>query len=47
MYLPAVEYVYGKTCLPWFWMNYIPYDKPELMGLQARERPVLSTGCGG
>ncbi|MBV7536463.1 beta-lactamase family protein [Duganella sp. sic0402] len=47
MYLPAVEYVYGKTCLPWFWMNYIPYDRPELMGLQARERPVVSAGCGG
>lgn len=47
MYLPAVEYVYGKTCLPWFWMNYIPYNRPELMGLQARERPELSPGCGG
>jgi CubicO group peptidase (beta-lactamase class C family) len=46
MFLPAVEYVYGKTCLPWFWMNYIPYDKPELMGLNMREHPVLSAGCG-
>lgn len=46
MFLPAVEYLYGKTCLPWFWMNYIPYDKPELMGLKAREHPVIDTGCG-
>ncbi|MRX08972.1 serine hydrolase [Pseudoduganella sp. FT25W] len=46
MFLPAVEYVYGKTCLPWFWMNYIPYDKPELMGLNMRKHPVLSAGCG-
>ncbi|MRW94269.1 serine hydrolase [Duganella sp. FT80W] len=45
MYLPAVEYVYGKTCLPWFWMNYIPYDRPELMGLNMREHPVMSAGC--
>ena len=46
MFFPAVEYIYGKTCLPWFWMNYIPYNKPELMGTQARAHPVLSTGCG-
>jgi CubicO group peptidase (beta-lactamase class C family) len=46
MFFPAVEHVYGKTCLPWFWMNYIPYDKPELMGLQMRDQPVLDTGCG-
>ncbi|WP_343731449.1 serine hydrolase domain-containing protein [Duganella sp.] len=46
MFLPAVEYVYGKTCLPWFWMNYIPYDRPELMTAQARTHPVLSAGCG-
>lgn len=45
MFFPAIEYVYGKTCLPWFWMNYIPYDRPDLMGLQARERPELSPGC--
>lgn len=47
MFLPAVEYVYGKTCLPWFWMNYIPYDRPELMVPAAREKPLLDAGCGG
>jgi CubicO group peptidase (beta-lactamase class C family) len=47
MFFPAVEFIYGKTCLPWFWMNYIPYDKPELMKPEAREHPVLSAGCGG
>jgi len=46
MFFPAVEYIYGKTCLPWFWMSYIPYNKPELMGPQARAHPVLSAGCG-
>jgi CubicO group peptidase (beta-lactamase class C family) len=46
LFFPAVEYVFGKTCLPWFWMNYIPYDKPELEPLEARIHPVVSAGCG-
>jgi hypothetical protein len=36
----AIEAVLGDTCLPWFWMNYIPYDRPELRVQSARERPV-------
>ncbi|MGV7210194.1 serine hydrolase [Oxalobacteraceae bacterium A2-2] len=45
MFYPAVQRVFGHTCLPWFWMGYIPYDRPDLMGLEARERPVLDAGC--
>ncbi|GJJ04850.1 hypothetical protein RugamoR64_53880 [Duganella rhizosphaerae] len=41
MFFPAVEHVFGKTCLPWFWMNYIPYDRQV-----SREQPVVSPGCG-
>ncbi|MFS2140279.1 serine hydrolase domain-containing protein [Duganella sp. Dugasp56] len=47
MFFPAVEHVFGKTCLPWFWMSYIPYDRPELARPGAREHPVVSAGCEG
>jgi CubicO group peptidase (beta-lactamase class C family) len=47
MFFPAVEHVFGKTCLPWFWMSYIPYDRPELARPGAREHPIVSAGCEG
>ncbi|MEZ2419697.1 serine hydrolase domain-containing protein [Luteibacter sp. RCC_6_2] len=28
--------VLGKTCFPWYWNSYIPYDRPEL-----RSKPVM------
>jgi CubicO group peptidase (beta-lactamase class C family) len=28
--------VLGKTCFPWYWNSYIPYDRPEL-----RSKPVV------
>jgi hypothetical protein len=28
--------VLGKTCFPWYWNSYIPYDRPEL-----RSEPVV------
>ncbi|WP_426287438.1 serine hydrolase domain-containing protein [Luteibacter sp. E-22] len=28
--------VLGKTCFPWYWNSYIPYDRPEL-----RSQPVV------
>jgi hypothetical protein len=37
--------VFGHTCPPWFWMGYIRYGRPDLMGLEAREHPVLDAGC--
>jgi CubicO group peptidase (beta-lactamase class C family) len=40
MFYPAVEAIFGKTCLPWFWMGYVPYTRPELLGREAREHPV-------
>ncbi|HEY5801226.1 MAG TPA: serine hydrolase domain-containing protein, partial [Burkholderiaceae bacterium] len=40
MFKAAVEAAFGEVCLPWFWMGYIPYDRPELTGLQARGKPV-------
>ena len=44
MFLPAVEAAFGKTCLPWFWMGYIPYTKPGLADAKAREHPVGPCG---
>jgi len=29
----------GKTCLPWYWEGYIPYDRPDLKAPAERERP--------
>jgi len=40
MFLPAIQAVFGQTCLPWFWMGYIPYTRPELAAPAAREHPV-------
>ncbi len=45
LFHPAVEAAFGRTCLPWFWMGYIPWDRPALRGLAARDAPVVSPGC--
>lgn len=29
----------GPSCLPWFWENYVPYDRPELRSAEARRLP--------
>jgi CubicO group peptidase (beta-lactamase class C family) len=29
----------GPTCLPWFWHNYVPYDRPAWRAPEARGRP--------
>jgi len=39
MFTYVVDAALGKTCLPWFWENYIPYDKPELRNADARKHP--------
>jgi CubicO group peptidase (beta-lactamase class C family) len=39
MFFPLVESLYGHTCLPWFWMGYIPYDRSSLRSPQARAHP--------
>ncbi|WP_167758702.1 serine hydrolase domain-containing protein [Zemynaea arenosa] len=45
LFLPMTEAAFGPICLPWFWMGYVPYDRPDLMGLQHRDHPVVSAGC--
>jgi CubicO group peptidase (beta-lactamase class C family) len=39
LFFPALELMQGRTCLPWFWMAYIPYDRPELRNLEQRNHP--------
>jgi len=39
LFFPALETMMGRTCLPWFWMGYVPYDKPEWRGLDKRDHP--------
>lgn len=42
MFFPLVESLFGRTCLPWFWMGYIPFDKESLRKPEAREQPVAA-----
>lgn len=46
MFHPALEALLGRTCAPWFWMGYIPYDQPALLADNAAA-PVVTPGCGG
>ncbi len=32
MFVHALDAIAGKACLPWFWMNYVPWDRPEWRG---------------
>ena len=40
---PLLQSLYGETCLPWYWMGYIPYDVE--LPATAREHPPVSAGC--
>lgn len=40
IFYPLTTAILGETCLPWFWMSYIPYDRPELREKSARESPI-------
>jgi CubicO group peptidase (beta-lactamase class C family) len=44
LFFPAVERLFGKTCLPWFWMGYVPYSRPDLLMPKARKHPVPPCG---
>jgi hypothetical protein len=44
MFYPALDALLGNTCVPWFWMGYAPYDRPELLGNGVA--PVVTPGCG-
>ena len=45
LFLPAIEAAFGETCMPWFWMGYLPYDRPELLTREARAKPPVSPAC--
>lgn len=41
LFYAAAERLIGpQTCLPWFWMGYIPADRPALRQLGARTQPL-------
>jgi CubicO group peptidase (beta-lactamase class C family) len=42
-FVPILEKLVGRTCLPWFWMNYIPYDQPQWNDPAWREKPPVIT----
>lgn len=46
MFYPALDALLGRTCVPWFWMGYIPYDRPALLA-DGAAAPVVTPGCGG
>jgi len=41
IFYPALELLIGPpTCLPWFWMGYIPFDRPGLRAPEARQNSL-------
>ncbi len=44
LFYPALDALLGNTCVPWFWMGYAPYDRPELAPNGVA--PVVTPGCG-
>lgn len=42
MFYPALEALLGRTCLPWFWMGYTPYDQAAPA---ADAAPRVTPGC--
>ncbi|MBL8329827.1 MAG: beta-lactamase family protein [Rubrivivax sp.] len=40
IFYPLVELLFSPSCLPWFWMGYMPYDRLELLRPEHRERPL-------
>lgn len=39
IFLPLVELIWPTSCLPWFWMGYVPYDQPQWLAPDARNQP--------
>jgi CubicO group peptidase (beta-lactamase class C family) len=39
IYRALADATLGPTCLPWFWQNYVPYDRPDLRASAARAQP--------
>ena len=46
MFYPLVEWLFGKTCLPWFWMGYVPYNQNERRTIEAREKSPQTWPAG-
>jgi CubicO group peptidase (beta-lactamase class C family) len=44
IFYPLLTSIYGETCLPWFWLSYIPHDRPELRDIKRRETPLAPCG---
>jgi CubicO group peptidase (beta-lactamase class C family) len=40
IFYTLVEMFFAPSCLPWFWMGYVPHERPELRSAQARARPL-------
>ena len=39
IFQPLVEMLFAPSCLPWFWMGYVPYDRPQWRAAAARDTP--------
>lgn len=39
IFQPLVEMLFAPSCLPWFWMGYVPYDQPQWRAAAARDTP--------
>lgn len=39
IFLPLVEMLFAPSCLPWFWMGYVPYDQAQWRSDAARQTP--------
>jgi CubicO group peptidase (beta-lactamase class C family) len=44
MFHPLLELLFGPSCLPWFWMGYVPYDQPAARERSARA-PAADPAC--
>lgn len=44
IFLYLVRAVLGEVCMPWYWENYIPYDRADLRAAEARK--ASHPACG-
>lgn len=40
IFYALVERLFAPSCLPWFWMGYVPHDRAELRSNTARQTPL-------
>jgi CubicO group peptidase (beta-lactamase class C family) len=41
IFAALVREALGETCLPWYWENNVPYDRPELRDPKVRQAPPV------